>query len=279
MSAPVPLPAAPLAGVCGWPVDHSLSPLMMSTWLAETGLAGRYVHVPARPEDFAGCVRARRDEGFAGLNVTVPHKQAALELSDEASERAKAVGAANLLVFRAGRIHADNTDITGLDAALSGDDGTGPAVLIGAGGAARAAMYKLARQGREIRIVNRTAARAEALAEDFGVTAVVHQTADATALEGARLIINASVLGMKGQPPLDAALDAAGPDALVFDMVYAPLRTPLLQKAGALGLRTSDGLSMLIGQARPAFEAFFGAPAPSGDEVRAALEAALGARS
>lgn len=274
MSAPVPL-----AGVCGWPVDHSLSPLMMGTWLAETGLPGRYVHVPARPEDFAACVHARRDEGFAGLNITVPHKQAALELADEASERARAVGAANLLVFREGRIHADNTDITGLDAGLKGDDGAGPAVLIGAGGAARAAMWRLARQGREVRIVNRTRANAESLAQAFGVRASIHEAAAEAAMSGARLIINASVLGMSGQPPLTAALETAAPDALVFDMVYAPLRTPLLQRAEALGLRISDGLAMLIGQARPSFEAFFGAPAPAGDSVRAALEAALEARS
>ncbi|MCH8488891.1 MAG: shikimate dehydrogenase [Oceanicaulis sp.] len=274
MSAPVPI-----AGVCGWPVAHSLSPLMMSTWLEETGLPGCYVHVPARPEDFTDCVRARRDEGFAGLNVTVPHKQAALALSDEASERAGAVGAANLLVFRDGGIHADNTDIAGLDAALTLDDGAGPAVLIGAGGAARAAMWRLAQHDREIRIVNRTRANAEALAGGFGVSAAIYEAADKAAMSGARLIINASVLGMKGQPPLDAALEAAAPDALVFDMVYAPLRTALLQKAAALGLRTSDGLAMLIGQARPAFEAFFGAPAPSGDGVRAVLEAELEARS
>jgi shikimate dehydrogenase len=274
MSAPVPV-----AGVCGWPVAHSLSPLMMGAWLEETRLPGRYVHVPARPEDFAACVRGRRDEGFAGLNVTVPHKQAALDLADEASERARAVGAANLLVFREGRIHADNTDITGLDAALKGDDAGGPAVLIGAGGAARAAMWRLARQGREIRIVNRTRANAEKLAGAFGVRAGVHERADRVAMSGARLIINASVLGMRGQPPLDAALEAAAPDALVFDMVYVPLCTPLLQRAAALGLRTSDGLAMLIGQARPAFEAFFGAPAPSGDGVRAVLEAELEARS
>lgn len=274
MTAPVPI-----AGVCGWPVAHSLSPLMMGAWLEETGAPGRYVHVPARPEDFADCMRARRDEGFAGMNVTVPHKQAALELSDEVSERARAVGAANLLVFREGRIHADNTDVTGLDAALMNDDGAGPAVLIGAGGAARAAIWRLARQGREVRIVNRTRANAQRLAGDFSVRAAVHERADKLAMSGARLIINASVLGMKGQPPLEAALEAAAPDALVFDMVYAPLRTPLLQKAEALGLRTSDGLAMLIGQARPAFEAFFGAPAPWGDGVRAVLEAELEARS
>ncbi|WBQ10309.1 shikimate dehydrogenase [Hyphomonadaceae bacterium ML37] len=270
---------APVAGVCGWPVAHSLSPLMMSVWLSEAGLAGRYMHVPARPEEFAECVRARVEEGFSGLNVTVPHKQAALELSDEASERALAVGAANLLVFREGRIRADNTDVTGLDAALQDDGGVGPAVLIGAGGAARAVMYRLTRQEREIRIVNRTTARAQALAEAFGVRAAVHQAADARALDGARLIINASVLGMKGQPPLEAALEAAAPDALVFDMVYTPLRTPLLEQAEALGLRTSDGLAMLIGQARPAFEALFGAPAPVGDSVRARLVAALEGRS
>lgn len=274
MSAP-----GPIAGVCGWPVAHSLSPLMMSTWLEETGLAGRYIHVPVRCEDFAGCVRARRDEGFAGLNVTVPHKQAALDIADEASERARAVGAANLLVFQAGRIHAENTDIAGLDASLAGDDGAGPAVLIGAGGAARAAMWRLAQQDRQIRIVNRTRANAENLASAFGVTATIHETADEAALDGARLVINASVLGMTGQPPLEAALEAAAPGALVFDMVYAPLHTPLLNKAVALDLRISDGLSMLIGQARPAFEAFFGAPAPSGDGVRARLVAALEARA
>ncbi len=267
-----------IAGVCGWPVAHSLSPVMMSVWLGEAGLAGRYVHVPARPEDFADCVRARLDEGFSGLNVTVPHKQAALELSDEASDRARAVGAANLLVFRNGRICADNTDITGLDAALAEDDGTGPAVLIGAGGAARAAMWRLARQGREVRIVNRTAARAEALAEAFGVDAAIHQAADSQALEDARLIINASVLGMTGQPPLHASLEAAARGALVFDMVYTPLRTALLRDADTLGLRTADGLGMLIGQARPAFEAFFGTPAPAGDGVRARLESVLEGR-
>jgi len=270
---------APVAGVCGWPVAHSLSPLMMSVWLSEAGLAGRYMYVPARPEEFAECVRARVEEGFAGLNVTVPHKQAALELSDEASERALAVGAANLLVFRAGRIHADNTDVTGLDAALAGDDGAGPAVLIGAGGAARAAMWRLSQQTREIRVVNRTRVKAEKLAEAFGVSAAIHECADKVAMSGARLIINASVLGMKGQPALEAALEAAAPDALVFDMVYTPLRTPLLEQAEALGLRTSDGLAMLIGQARPAFEAFFGAPAPVGDSVRARLVAALEGRS
>ncbi len=269
----------PVAGVCGWPVAHSLSPLMMRTWLEQTGRPGRYVHVPAAPDDFAACVRARRDDGFAGLNITVPHKQAALDLADEASDRARTVGAANLLVFRDGRVHADNTDIAGLDAALKEDDGSGPAVLIGAGGAARAAMWRLARQDREIRIVNRTRANAEALAGAFGVGAAVHAAADGAALSGARLILNASVLGMAGQPPLNAALEAAAPDALVFDMVYAPLRTPLLQQAGELGLRTSDGLNMLIGQARPSFEAFFGAPAPAGDDVRIRLEAALEGRA
>lgn len=270
---------APVAGVCGWPVDHSLSPLMMRTWLSEAGLAGGYVHVPARPEDFARCVRERVQEGFAGLNVTVPHKQAALALCDEASERARAVGAANLLVFRDGRIHADNTDVTGLAAALKGDDGAGPAVLIGAGGASRAAMWRLSQQACEIRIVNRTRANAENLARAFGVTTTIHEAADEAAMSGARLIINASVLGMTGQPPLEAVLEAAAPGALVFDMVYTPLRTPLLQQAQTLGLRTADGLSMLIGQARPAFEAFFGAPAPPGDSVRARLEAALESRS
>ncbi|MCC5996799.1 MAG: shikimate dehydrogenase [Oceanicaulis sp.] len=265
----------PVAGVCGWPVDHSLSPLMMSAWLEACAIEGRYERVPAPPDGFEARVRAVMADGYAGLNVTIPHKTAALALADEASAAARAVGAANLLVFRNGVIAADNTDIAGLDAALAGDDATGPAVLIGAGGAARAAMWRLSRQNREIRIVNRTRANAENLAGAFGVRAAIHPDAGPAALDGARLIINASVLGMTGQAPLHAALDAAGDAALAFDMVYTPLETVFLQAAKRRGLRTADGLTMLIGQARPSFEAFYGAPAPADDSVRAVLEAAL----
>ncbi|KAA5803829.1 shikimate dehydrogenase [Alkalicaulis satelles] len=271
--------AGPRAGVCGWPVDHSLSPLMMSAWLKAARLPGSYDKLPVAAHEFEARVRGLAAEGYAGLNVTIPHKEQALALADEASAAAIAVGAANLLVFRGGRVLAGNTDIDGLDAALAGDDGTGPAVLIGAGGAARAALWRLSRQDRDIRIVNRTIVRARALAEAFGLDVDIYDKPAATVLKDARLIINATSMGMSGQPQLEAALEAVAPDALVFDMVYTPLETGLLRQAKALGLRTSDGLAMLIGQARPSFEAFFGAPPPDDDSVRALLEAALEARA
>ncbi|MGY6660709.1 MAG: shikimate dehydrogenase [Glycocaulis sp.] len=271
------------AGVAGWPVDHSLSPLMMQAWLTDAGLAGSYDRIGVQPDAFAATVSRLRDGGYRGINVTLPHKQAALALADEASEGARACGAANLLLFSPDGIVADNTDIVGVEAALAESGwraGVGPAVLIGAGGASRAALHVLNASGAPVRIINRSRDRAGELVRSMGCAARIHGLDEAAAaLEGARLVINATSLGMKGQPELCVPLDALPPGAAVFDMVYAPLETPLLKQARARGLKTVDGLSMLIGQARPAFEAFFGQPAPAGPQVRALLEAALEERA
>ncbi|MFC4726010.1 shikimate dehydrogenase [Glycocaulis abyssi] len=270
------------AGVIGWPVGHSLSPAMMTAWLNDAGIEGEYSPVAAAPEDFADTIHRLREAGYAGVNVTLPHKEAALALADTASDAARAAGAANVLVFEKARIHADNTDITGIRATL--DEGgwqaeTGPAVLIGAGGAARAALYVLKAAGVPARIVNRSPDRAAELARSMGCAAEIHGLdAAPRALEGARLVINATSLGMKGQPALALPLDILPADALVFDMVYVPLETGLLKQARSRALRTVGGLSMLIGQARPAFEAFFGKPVPARTPVRAMLEAALEGR-
>ena len=274
----------PLAGVAGHPVAHSLSPAMMTAWLEASGRPGRYVAFDIAPENFAAAVTALPALGIAGLNITLPHKQAAFALAGERTEAARAIGAVNLLLASGGTLLGDNTDVDGIRTAL--DEGAmtrprGPAVLLGAGGAARAALYVLKTRGwRDIRIVNRSPARARALAEDLGVEASLHpwETA-AEALDGAVMVINATSLGMAGKPPLVLDASPAAADALVFDMVYVPLETALLRQARETGRRSVDGLSMLIGQARPSFEAFFGAPPPQDVPVREVLTAMLEART
>lgn len=270
------------AGVIGWPVNHSLSPVMMTAWLEAADQLGRYERLAIAPEDFEVRVRALAADGFSGVNITLPHKQAALALADEASAAARAVGAANVLTLRKGRLFADNTDVIGIRAALleAGWTGDGPAVLVGAGGAARAGLHELSEAGvNTIRIVNRTPSRAAEMAASMGVRAEIFAMDDiAEALGGARLLINATSMGMAGQPELAPDLSGLAPGAIVFDMVYVPLETTLLKAAKAADFRTADGLSMLIGQARPAFEAFFGAPPPAHVDVRALMEAALEAK-
>lgn len=268
--------SAPTAAVVGWPAAHSLSPLMMSHWLTASGLSGRYCIAEIPPDRFPRALAAIAELDLAGVNITVPHKEAALRQADEATEAARSIGAANLItVSSSGRLKADNTDIIGVAAALRADTGLGPAVLLGAGGAARAALYHLKGQDRPIRIVNRTRARAESLAGEFEIDAQIYTAPDGDALNGATLVINATSLGMAGQPRLDPDLSSLDKNALVFDMVYAPLETELLASARASGRRVSDGLEMLIGQARPSFEAFFGTPPPAGADVRSVLEAEL----
>ncbi len=259
----------PLAGVCGWPVAHSVSPAMMAFWLERAGMAGSYVHVATRGESFPNALKSMKDFGMTGMNVTIPHKETALKLADSASEAARRIGAANLVLVTDRGVHADNTDIIGVKAALDEGGwtpGDGPAVLVGAGGAARAALALLSDLGAEIRILNRSPDKAAALAEEMGANAVVRPLSEeAFALEGAGLVVNATSLGMKGWASPQLSLGRARPGAVVFDMVYAPLETGLLKAARAHGLKTVDGLSMLIGQARPAFEALFGAPPPPDD--------------
>jgi shikimate dehydrogenase len=267
---PAPSPAitgkARLAGVMGWPVGHSRSPRLHGYWLAEHGIDGAYVPLPVRPEDFERALRALPALGFRGANVTLPHKEAALALADRATPEAKQIGAANTLVIdERGLIEARNTDAFGfLESLKEGAPGwrapAAPAVVIGAGGAARALLVALVDAGvTEIRLLNRTASRAAALAASLGgPIRVLDWRERSKALEGAGLLVNATTQGMAGQPPLDLALDRLPPDAIVNDIVYVPLETPLLAAARRRGNPVVDGLGMLLHQARPGFAAWFG---------------------
>jgi shikimate dehydrogenase len=268
-----------LAGVLGWPARQSLSPVLHGHWFREYGIKGAVVPLPTRPEDFGRVVDALPRMGFRGASVTSPHKQAAFALSASLDDDAKATGAVNLLVFDNGVIRGCNTDVRGFatnvreglsDTAL----GTGPAVILGAGGAARAVVRALATKGApEIRIMNRTRGRAEALAAVAPVR--TFDWGDAKAFDGATLLINATVLGMTGKPPLDIDLGALPKTAAVVDIVYSPLETPLLAAAKARGHRTVDGLGMLMHQAAPAFAAWFGVTPAVTPALRAELVKAL----
>ena len=257
---------ARLAGVMGWPVSHSRSPLLHNHWLDEYGIDGAYVPLAVAPDRFESALRALGQLGFAGANVTVPHKEAALRSVDEASPAARRIGAVNTIVIGAdGRVAGDNSDGFGFlnaigQAAPFWRPGLGPAVVVGAGGAARAILAALQDTGApEIRLVNRSPARAEALAGEFGAPIrAVRWDERRAVLDGAALLVNATTLGMTGHPPLDLPLDALPPDAVVNDVVYAPLRTPLLEAAAARGNPAVDGLGMLLHQARPGFAAWFG---------------------
>jgi len=270
-----------VAGIAGAPVAHSLSPLIHNSWLAAAGIDGVYVAFAPPKDRFAAFAEGLRGGSVRGLNVTVPFKEAALALADRVSDRARAAGAANLLLFEPdGAIAADNTDGLGLLSALVSqapgfEVAAGPAAILGAGGAARGAVAALLAAGSpEVRIVNRTRERAQALAGSFGPTVRVFAEADAEALAGVCLIVNATSLGLGGGPGPAAALQAAPPSVVVMDMVYRPLTTEFLSRAEGLGLATVDGLDMLLGQAGPSFEALFGAPPPAID-VRGLCLAAL----
>lgn len=271
--------AAVVAGVVGSPVTHSLSPLIYGAWIEAARLDAVYAPFAAKTEDFGLFVKSLRGGVIRGLNVTVPFKERALELATHVNEAARRAGAANLLVFEpAGAIVADNTDGVGMLAALAEqapgfDVASGPAVIVGAGGAARGAAAALVDAGApEVRIVNRTHERAEALAAAVGARAMA---LGAGAFDGAALIVNATTLGLGGGAGPAAAFQAAAPGAVALDMVYRPLRTEFLERAAKARLATVDGLAMLIGQARPSFKAFFGASPPDID-VRGLCLAALG---
>jgi shikimate dehydrogenase len=271
--------AAVVAGVVGSPVTHSLSPLIQGAWIEAARLDAVYAPFAAKTEDFGLFVKSLRGGVIRGLNVTVPFKERALALATSVSERAKRAGAANLLIFEpTGAIVADNTDGVGMLAALveqapGFDVASGPAVILGAGGAARGAAAALVEAGSpEVRIINRTHERAEALADAVGAKAMALCHA---AFDGAALIVNATTLGLGGGAGPAAAFQAAAPGAVALDMVYRPLRTEFLERAAKAGLVTVDGLAMLVGQARPSFEAFFGAAPPTID-VRAICLSALG---
>jgi shikimate dehydrogenase len=274
-----------LAAVIGWPVQQSLSPVLHNFWLKEHGLKGTYVALPVDPKNFSRVVGALPLMGFAGANVTVPHKEAAFALCTELDEDARASGAVNTLIF-GNTLRGLNTDVRGFAASLTESLGAGaaklgPAVVLGAGGAARAILLALARAGApEIRLVNRTRQRAELLAASVGVPAPIRIAEWGewrSAFAGAKLLVNATSLGMTGKPPLELTLDALPKDAAVADIVYNPLETELLKAARARGYRTMDGLGMLMHQAVPAFAAWFGVSPRVTPALRAELERALGA--
>jgi len=266
-----------VAGVVGAPVRQSLSPVIHNGWLAACGIDGVYAPFAVHPDRFESFVEGLRGGGVSGVNVTLPFKARALSVADVADDAAKAAGAANLLLFRPdGTIEARNTDGLGLLAAFQDQAPQvvlqdAAVVILGAGGAARGALGALLGAGvRRICIVNRAQARASDLAERFGLRVQalpLDQVGEA--LETACVLINASAAGLEGADSPVLPLTRLPPGAAVMDMVYKPLTTPLLHQAQALGLSAVDGLAMLIGQARPSFEAFFGQAAPAGDDARA----------
>lgn len=266
-------PSIPLAGVIGMPVAHSRSPLIHGFWLQRHGIRGHYVPLPVQPEHLAEALRALPRMGFVGVNITIPHKEAALTLADIVTDRAALIGAANTLIFRPdGKIHADNTDGYGFIANLRQNQpdwqpADGPAAVIGAGGAARAVVASLLDGGvPELRITNRTRIRSEQIRSEFGARVVVYDWAQAgNMLEGAATVVNATSLGMEGKQPLRVPLDALSDRALVTDLVYTPLMTDFLKRAAQRGCRVVDGLGMLLHQAVPGFERWFG-PRPQVDE-------------
>jgi shikimate dehydrogenase len=264
----------PLAGVIGHPIAHSRSPALHGFWLRRYGVKGHYIPMDVAPADLETTLRHLPKIGFVGLNVTLPHKEAILKIADVISDRAALIGAANTLIFRKdGKIHADNTDGAGFVANLRQNaphwvPAAGPAAVFGAGGAARAVVAALIEVGvPEIRISNRSRPRAEALRADFGAKLVVYDWVQAAnMLKGAATVINTTSLGMAGKPEFRVPLDALEPGAVVNDLVYNPLKTAFLAEAEERGATIVDGLGMLLHQAAPGFERWFG-PTPAVDEA------------
>ncbi|HEX3753892.1 MAG TPA: shikimate dehydrogenase [Rhizomicrobium sp.] len=278
-----------IAGIIGWPVMHSVSPVLHGYWLAEHGIDGAMVPFAVKAEDFAAVIDGLRRAGCVGVNVTVPHKQAAFALAEVLDLAARDAGAVNLLIFRDGRIEGRNTDSIGLSESLRESLGNGAlagktAVLLGAGGAARGAVLALESQGAaRIHLLARDGGRAKRLAVALAPLVRAELLPgdltewNKTAAQAA-LLVNATSAGMKGNPPLDLDLGPLPRDAAVCDIVYNPLETELLGQAAARGHKTIDGLGMLMHQAVPSFEAFFGVRPKVTQKLRAALVEALGER-
>jgi shikimate dehydrogenase len=269
------------ACIIGWPVEHSRSPLIHNYWLKHYGIAGEYRREAVRPEEFRAFVQSLAARGYAGANVTVPHKEAALA-GLEPDARARTVGAANTLWLDGAVLRSTNTDVEGflnnLAACAPGwDRDLGKAVVLGAGGAARAVVYGLLERGVEhIAVVNRTQRRAEALRERFGARVHAGRWDERnTALADAALVVNTTTLGMGGQPELVLDIGRLPSHAIVADLVYAPLLTPLMRAVRARGHRTADGLGMLMHQAVGGFTLWFGKKPEVTAELRALLEADL----
>ena len=272
-----------LAAVVGWPISQSLSPVIHMEWARREGRAAYYAPIAVKPEyaDFAAAIDHLRGLGFAGANVTLPHKEHALRYADAASDEAVEIGAANMLTFHGDNTHADNSDWFGFLEALkeAGRDGAGcSALVIGAGGAARAIVAALRRFGvSAIKIANRTKARAVPLLEAAGDEFVEFQYIDQH-LGDADFIVNTTNLGMAGSPPLEINGDAFEKTSLVADIVYNPSPTPLLFAAKNRGCKTVDGLSMLMHQAAPGYRRWLGDHAEVDDALRGLLEARLARR-
>jgi shikimate dehydrogenase len=265
--------------VIGSPIAHSRSPALHGYWLKRYGIKGHYIPMDVAQADLKEALQLLPRLGFVGLNVTIPHKESVLALADIVTDRAALIGAANTLIFRKdGKIFADNTDGSGFITNLRQEapgwvPTSGPAVVLGAGGAARAVVAALIEVGvPEIRLANRTRARAEALRSDFGAKVHVHDWVQVGALvEDAATVVNTTSLGMAGKPEMRLPLDGLNPAAVVNDLVYVPLRTGFLEEAAARGCTTVDGLGMLLHQAAPGFERWFG----TRPEVDAATRAAV----
>lgn len=269
---------ARIAGISGWPVSHSRSPRLHGFWLQRHNIDGAYIPLPIHPDDWAVAIRGLVAAGFAGANVTIPHKLAAFAICDSVDDTARRAGAVNTLVFRDGRITGSNTDGWGFVANLRHhgvDPAAGPALLLGAGGSARAIAAALQDAGATVAVTNRTAERAEALARDLPGLRLVDWAARSDALADHALVVNTTSLGMGGQPPLDIDLGKASAKMAVADIVYVPLETPLLADAARRGLRPVEGLGMLLYQAIPGFTAWFGVEPVVDDELRRFVAADL----
>ena len=269
------------ACVIGWPVEHSRSPLIHNYWIRRHGLAAEYRREAVRPEDFVGFVAKLAERGYVGANVTLPHKEAALAAS-QPDDRARAVGAANTLWFEGGRLRSTNTDVEGftgnLDASVAGwDSGLDTAIVLGAGGGACAVVFGLIQRGvSRIHLVNRTAARADVLCRRLGPQVHAARWEDLSGLlRDCGLLVNTTSLGMKGQAALQLDVTQLPATAVVADIVYVPLKTTLLDAAQRRGLRTADGLGMLLHQAVRGFSLWFGVRPEVTAELRALVETDL----
>lgn len=264
------------AGVIGWPVGHSLSPRLHGFWLRQYGIHGTYEPIALEPERLKEGLLQLAEAGYAGCNLTLPHKELALSLMDTLDPLAESVGAVNTVIIRDGKFYGSNTDIEGFIRNLTsnGIALSGQALVLGAGGAARAVCAGLSLQGMRVIVANRTREKAELLAADLNIESCAWETVPDHFAETS-LLVNATLLGMKGHPPLHVNLDGLPQEATVTDIVYSPLITPLLQDARDRGHKIVDGLGMLLYQARPGFAAWFGVEPEVTDELRAHVLAGL----
>lgn len=250
------------AGVIGWPIKHSLSPKMHNYWLKAYGIAGDYIPMPVQPDNLGETMRTLKDKGICGVNLTVPHKELVLPFLDEIDETARQIGAVNtVMVTPGGKLIGTNTDAYGFAENLRQAGALKPkgkAVVLGAGGAARAVCKALVDEGYRLVIANRTPDKARAIAKTFGSSEAVGWEQRGAVLADADLLVNTTSLGLEKQPPLEIDLTLLPKEAVVTDIVYAPLKTPLLAEAEKRGNITVDGLGMLMHQGVPGFEAWFG---------------------